>query len=130
MKGESMIYIGMNRVVDPKCSTPVTISKMDDKANFSREVRINIELIHIKGDSFIQTCYKYHRNHKKIGEKILDIINTSSMLCSQHFSEGGLIVGTVEEVENKFIIINGDKIKTGDKVLCDTLLTAVTVHLY
>ncbi len=129
MKGESMIYIGMNRVVNPNYSTPVTTSKIDNKTNFSSEVRINVEFIHIKGDSFIQTCYKYHRNNKKIGEEILNIINTSSMLCSQQFSEGGLIVGTVEEVENDSIMLNGYKIKEGDKVLCDTLLTAVAIHL-
>lgn len=125
-----MIYIGMNRVIDPKYSTPVTAWKIDNNRTiYDNELRINIEFIHIEWDSFSQTCYNCYKDYKKIEEQILNIINTKGKLHNLHTGEGGLLVGTVEEIGDNFLMLHGEKIEVGDKVLCATSLADIPVHI-
>ena len=71
-----MNNFGINRVIEPENTVPVTAWKLDNSRKITPdEIRISIDRIHVEWDSFQQICTSCGYDDSKVRARILDIID-------------------------------------------------------
>ena len=123
-----MNNFGINRVIEPENTVPVTAWKLDNSRKITPdEIRISIDRIHVEWDSFQQICTSCGYDDSKVRARILDIIDKRGKLHNPYTGSGGIMMGTIEAIG-----ANARKEcphKHGDKVYCVTALMAVPLHI-
>lgn len=122
-----MKEFGLNRVLEPKGSVPVTAWRLDNSRKLQeKEMRIRINRIDFERGGFNQICSICHYDEKLIKERILKIVEERGKLHNPYTESSGLFAGTIEEM--------GPGLKTtglakGDYVLCLTPLAGLPIYI-
>lgn len=123
-----ILNFGIDRVLEPKGVVPVAAWRIDNSREIgSKEVRINLELVHLEWDSFQQICNSCGFDDNKIKAKILDLVEKRGKLHNPFTETGGVLMGTVDEMGSGIVSTEG--IKEGDKIYCITSLCGIPIHI-
>jgi transcriptional regulator with PAS, ATPase and Fis domain len=123
-----MQNFGVNRVLEPVCSIPVSAWKLDNSPMVSEhEMRIQVKKIKLEEASFQQMCNECGYDERKIREKILDIVKKRGKLHNPSTDSGGMLYGVIEEIGTHFE--KKQLYHVNDKVMCITSLTAIPLFL-
>ena len=123
-----ILNFGIDRVLEPKGIVPVAAWRIDNSREIgSKEVRINLELVHLEWDSFQQICNSCGFDDNKIKAKILDLVEKRGKLHNPFTETGGVLMGTVDEMGSGIVSTEG--IKEGDKIYCITSLCGIPIHI-
>lgn len=107
---------GMHRVIEPKGVLPQPAWKIDNKMDLNEdEILIEVETININSSSFRQICTEYDHDITKIKEMIIKIIELRGKLHNPITNTGGILLGKVKKIGNKYN--NIEKLKVGDYVI-------------
>ena len=119
---------GINRVIEPENTVPVTAWKLDSSREISPwEIRLTIDRIHVEWDSFQQICTSCGYDDSKVKARILDIVDKRGKLHNPYTGSGGIVMGTIDAVGSEARALCTHK--PGDKVYCVTALMAVPLHI-
>lgn len=119
---------GINRVIEPKGSMPVTAWKLDNsRAITRREARLRLTRVHIERDSFQQICSECGFDKAKVMGRILDIVGRRGKLHNPFTNSGGTFYGQLEEMGEHYQQHTSCKI--GDEVIVCTSATGMPLHL-
>ena len=95
-----MKNFGLERVVEPADSLPVTAWKLDNSPELRRgEIRIRLSSIVFERENFFQLCSICENDDDKIRERIIKIVNERGKLHNPYTESSALFVGTVEEMD-------------------------------
>ena len=90
---------GINRVIEPENTVPVTAWKLDSSREISPwEIRLTIDRIHVEWDSFQQICTSCGYDDSKVKARILDIVDKRGKLHNPYTGSGGIVMGTIDAV--------------------------------
>lgn len=118
---------GLDRVVEPKGSIPVTAWKLDNSPTLkSKEMRIAIELIDFERGAFNQICSICDYDMNRIKERIMKIVNERGKIHNPYTESSGLLCGVIEDIAPDFELHG---LNVGDKVVCMTPLAGLPVYI-
>lgn len=119
---------GLDRVLEPKGSIPVTAWKLDDSPRLlSKELKIEVRRIDFDRGSFSQICSICGYDEAKIKARIMKIVNERHKLHNPYTESSGLLAGTISEISPDFTGLEG--LNVGDEVICLTPLAGLPLHL-
>ena len=119
---------GLDRVLEPKGSIPVTAWKLDDSPRLlSKELKIEVRRIDFDRGSFSQICSICGYDEAKIKARIMKIVNERHKLHNPYTESSGLLAGTITEISPDFAGLEG--LNVGDEVICLTPLAGLPLHL-
>lgn len=120
---------GINRVIEPKGSVPVTAWKIDNKKEINeRELLLDARLVHMEKSSFDQICYECGYEEERIKSKITDIIQKRGKLHNPFTDSGGMVFGKIEEMGKIFKKLHPNY-RIGDEILCNTTITSLPLFI-
>lgn len=118
---------GLDRVVEPKGSIPVTAWKLDNSPELkSKEMKLSIDLIDFERGGFNQICSICDYDVNRIKERIMKIVNERGKIHNPYTESSGLFCGTIEDIAPDFEL---EGLNVGDKVVCMTPLAGLPVYL-
>ncbi|MBQ9961359.1 MAG: sigma 54-interacting transcriptional regulator [Firmicutes bacterium] len=118
---------GLDRVVEPKGSIPVTAWKLDNSSILkSKEMKIAINLIDFERGNFNQICSICDYDVNRIKERILKIVNERGKIHNPYTESSGLFCGTIEDISPDFEL---EGFNVGDDVVCMTPLAGLPLYL-
>lgn len=118
---------GINRVIEPQGTLPVTAWKLDNSRLIgSKEMRIQIEFLNLEFANFQQLCVSCENDETKIKTKILQIVNERGKMHNPYTKSGGLISGKITEIGSEFM---DTEFEVGDKVICLSSLTGLPMYI-
>lgn len=118
---------GLDRVVEPKGSIPVTAWKLDNSPTLkSKEMKIAINLIDFERGGFNQICSICDYDVNRIKERIMKIVNERGKIHNPYTESSGLFCGVIEDIAPDFEL-NG--LNVGDEVVCMTPLAGLPVYI-
>lgn len=108
---------GLHRVIEPQNSMPQSAYKISNDMNIAdNEILIDVSALNIDSASFTQISKEQGGDEKKIGDKILRIVNERGKMQNPVTGSGGMLIGTVEKIgsglKGKTKLCPGDKIAT------------------
>lgn len=104
---------GTHRVIKPEGVLPQPAEVIDNCMDvYDNEVLINVQTLNIDSASFTQIKTAAGGDVEKIKARILEIVNTTGKHKNPITGSGGMLIGTVEEIGDKYV---GD-LKVGDKI--------------
>jgi transcriptional regulator with PAS, ATPase and Fis domain len=119
---------GVDRVVEPPRSIPVSAWKLDNNAAIrSSEMRVRVKIVKLEEAGFRQLCSECAYDEGRIGEKIFDIIKKRGKIHNPATGSGGIFYGVVDEVGADYEKRN--IFRHGDEVISITSLAAVPLSL-
>ena len=123
-----MKNFGVNRVIEPKGTVPVTAWKLNNKKQITAdEVRIAVEKIHVEWDSFQQICTSCAYDEQRIKARILDIVDKRGKLHNPYTGSGGILLGTIDAIGKN--VRKNCRHEVGDRVYCVTALMSVPLYI-
>lgn len=123
-----MNNFGLNRVIEPENTVPVTAWKLDNSREITPyEIRLSIDQVHVEWDSFQQICTSCGYDDDKVKARIIDIIEKRGKLHNPYTGSGGIMMGTIEAIGKE--AQKQCSHKPGDEVYCVTALMAVPLHI-
>lgn len=126
--GKFVDNFGYSRVIESKCTAPVTAWKLDNSKEIApNECRIALDVIHIEGDSFQQICSECGFDDTLVKAKIFDILNKRGKLHNPYTKTGGICCGTIEEMGSEYKKYS--HFKEWDYVLCQATLTGLPMYI-
>jgi len=118
---------GLDRVVEPKGSIPVTAWKLDNSpALKSKEMKISINLIDFERGGFNQICSICDYDVNRIKERIMKIVNERGKIHNPYTGSSGLFCGVIEDIAPDFELHD---LNVGDEVVCMTPLAGLPVYI-
>ena len=122
-----MKNFGLERVVEPADSLPVTAWKLDNSPELRKgEIRIRLSSIVFERENFFQLCSICENDDDKIRERIIKIVNERGKLHNPYTESSALFVGTVEEISPGFDL---GEIKVGDDVISMTPMAGLPAFI-
>ena len=122
-----MKNFGLERVVEPADSLPVTAWKLDNSPELRRgEIRVRLSSIVFERENFFQLCSICENDDDKIRERIIKIVNERGKLHNPYTESSALFVGTVEEISPGFDL---GEIKVGDDVISMTPMAGLPAFI-
>lgn len=116
------------RVLEPKHVLPTSAWRLDNSRYIlPREMRIDVNRIHLEGTSFKEICLEGGDNEERIKQKIMDIVIRRGKLHNPVTDTGGLLAGTVAEIGEEYP--NQKGFKVGDDVICNASLASIPLHI-
>lgn len=123
-----MRSFGMQRVIEPRTSVPVSAWKLDNSREISREeARLRVKKIKLEEANFKQICNECSYDENKVKEKILDIIKKRGKLHNPSTDSGGMLYGIMDEMGS--VYRKHHTIEVNGEVMCITSLTAIPLFL-
>ncbi|KYH34400.1 L-erythro-3,5-diaminohexanoate dehydrogenase [Clostridium tepidiprofundi DSM 19306] len=106
---------GNHRCLDSIHSFPDSTWKLDNTPNiYENEILIDVFLLNIDSDSFMQIYVECDGNKNKMSEKIMEIVNMRGKLHNPITGTGGILCGNILQIgknyKNKYKLHKGDKI--------------------
>jgi len=120
--------LGIHRVIEPPGALPQPAWKLDNTpVAGSTETLINVQKLHIDSASFTQIADVCERDPERIGCHILDIIAKRGKMHNPITGSGGVLLGTIEQLDEVF----GKKhnLAIGDTIVSLTSLSWLPLHL-
>lgn len=121
-------YLGIHRVIEPEGALPQPAWKLDNTPiAFPTETLINVQKLHIDSASFTQIAHACDQNTERMKRHIMDIIATRGKMHNPVTSSGGVLIGTVEQLDEFY----GEKhhLTIGDTIVSLTSLSWLPLHL-
>lgn len=123
----AMKNFGINRVIEPKGSLPVTAWKLDNSKELnSGEVLISLDYVAIERDSMCQLCSICQHSDEEVVEKIIKMVEERGKIHNPYTNSGGICSGVIEAISED---CQRTDIKVGDRVLFTSTLTGIPVHI-
>ena len=122
-----MKNFGLNRVIEPAGSLPVTAWKLDNDPELKKgEIRIRLSGIVLERENFFQLCSVCDNNDEKIRERIIKIVKERGKFHNPYTESSALFIGTIEETSPGFDL---GKLKLGDDVICLTPMAGLPASI-
>ncbi len=119
---------GLHRSIEPKNSLPQSAWKLDNTP-LARptETLINVHKLHIDSASFTQIAKVCGRDPDRMSKHILDIVAQRGKMHNPVTGSGGVLIGTIEQLDEPFAIKHG--LTVGDAVISLTSLSWLPLYL-
>lgn len=120
--------LGLHRITKPKDSTPQSAWKIDNTpVARPTETLVNVHTLHIDSASFEQIAGVCGRDTERMSKHILDIVAQRGKMHNPVTGSGGVLVGTVEQLDGVFAKKSG--LAIGDTVVSLTSLSWLTINV-
>ncbi len=123
-----MHYLGTHRVLEPKGALPQPAWKLDNTpVALPTETLIDVQKLHVDSASFTQIANVCERDTDRMKKHIMDIIVERGKMHNPITSSGGVLIGTVEQLDEAF----GEKhhLTIGDTIVSLTSLSWLPLYL-
>ena len=121
-------YLGIHRVIEPQGALPQPAWKLDNTPMaLPTETLINVQKLHIDSASFTQIAHACGRDTERMKRHIMDIIAVRGKMHNPVTGSGGVLIGTVEQLDESF----GEKhhLAIGDTIVSLTSLSWLPLYL-
>lgn len=106
---------GTHRVIHPEGVLPQAAVKIDNRMEiYDNEILVDVLALNIDSASFTQLEEEAGHDTRKIGEKILEIVNERGKMQNPVTGSGGMLIGVVEAIGEK--LLETTDLKVGDKI--------------
>src|SRR6266567_6960559 len=96
-------YLGIHRVIEPRGTLPQPAWKLDNTPSvYPTETLIDVQKLHIDSASFTQIAKVCERDTERMSKHILDIVLQRGKMHNPVTGSGGVLLGTVEQVDEDF----------------------------
>ncbi len=120
--------LGIHRVIEPRGSLPQPAWKLDNTpAAYPSETLIDVQALHIDSASFTQIAAVCERDPERMRQHILGIVAQRGKLHNPVTGSGGVLIGTIHELDETFGEMHG--LAIGDTVVSLTSLSWLPLHL-
>lgn len=120
--------LGIHRVLEPRGSLPQPAWKLDNTPVAQRnETLINVCALHIDSASFTQIASVCQRDEQQIREHIRDIVEQRGKMHNPITGSGGVLIGTVQELDEYFATAHN--LAIGDTIVSLTSLSWLPLYL-
>lgn len=120
--------LGIHRVIEPKGSLPQPAWKLDNTpAAYPSETLVDVHALHIDSASFTQMASVCERDPERMRQHLLGIIVQRGKLHNPVTGSGGVLIGTIHELDEAFGEMHG--LAIGDTVVSLTSLSWLPLHL-
>ena len=120
---------GIDRVLEPKGSIPVTAWKLDNTKKIRpTEVRVSLEWIDFERDSLDQLASISEYDRNVTAERIMRIVRERGKLHNPYTESSGVFAGRIEAC-GKNIDLEACGLKIGDRVVGACPLAGLPMHL-
>ena len=120
--------LGLHRIIKPKDSMPQPAWKIDNTpVARPTETLVNVHTLHIDSASFEQIAGVCGRDTERMSKHILDIVAQRGKMHNPVTGSGGVLVGTVEQLDEVFAKKRG--LAIGDTVVSLTSLSWLPLYL-
>jgi L-erythro-3,5-diaminohexanoate dehydrogenase len=120
--------LGIHRVIEPRGSLPQAAWKLDNTpVAQSSETLIEAHALHIDSASFAQIASACDNDPERMKRHLLDIVAQRGKLHNPVTGSGGVLIGTVRELDQTY----GEKhgLAIGDTIVSLTSLSWLPLHL-
>lgn len=122
------LSLGIHRVIEPEGSLPQPAWKLDNTPVVRPgETLANIHTLHIDSASFTQIANACERDPERMKQHILDIVTQRGKMHNPLTGSGGILMGTIEQLDEVFGEIHG--LAVGDSIVSLTSLSWLPLHL-
>ncbi|MDR1953648.1 MAG: sigma 54-interacting transcriptional regulator [Clostridiales Family XIII bacterium] len=124
----NMAIYGAKRSAEPPNVLPTTAWRVDNGERIAAdELRVSLRKLMIEPTSFKQICAENNNDPDKIKTRIMDIVSRRGKMHNPVTDTGGLLYGVVDEIGSAYE--NRAGIKVGDKILCNSSLASIPLHI-
>ncbi len=122
------LSLGTHRVLHPRGSLPQPAWKLDNTpVAQAGETLIDVHTLHIDSASFTQIASVCNRDKRRMQEHIRDIVAQRGKMHNPVTGSGGVLTGTVLELDERFAAIH--RLAIGDTVVSLTSLSWLPLYL-
>jgi L-erythro-3,5-diaminohexanoate dehydrogenase len=113
--------LGVHRVIEPKGTLPQPAWKLDNTAvAYPGETLVDVHVLHIDSASFTQIAEVCGRDPERVSRHILDIVAQRGKMHNPVTGSGGVLVGTISELDEMFG-------KTHELAIGDTIVSLTSL---
>lgn len=119
---------GIHRTIKPKGSLPQPAWKLDNTPTARpTETLVDVHKLHIDSASFTQIANVCERDRERMSKHILNIVAQRGKMHNPVTGSGGVLIGTVEQLDEMFAIKHD--VAIGDTVISLTSLSWLPLYL-
>src|SRR5205085_10765564 len=119
---------GIHRVIEPNGALPQSAWKLDNTPVVRpMETLVNVHKLHIDSASFTQIASVCERDTERMSGHILDSVARRGKMHNPVTGSGGVLIGTVEQLDDLFAVKHG--LAIGDTVISLTSLSWLPLYL-
>jgi L-erythro-3,5-diaminohexanoate dehydrogenase len=121
-------HLGIHRVLEPQGALPQPAWKLDNTpVALATETLINVQILHIDSASFTQIANVCEQDTERMKKHTMGIVTTRGKMHNPVTGSGGVLVGTVEQLDETF----GEKhhLTIGDTIVSLTSLSWLPLYL-
>ena len=120
--------LGIHRVLEPRGSLPQPAWKLDNTPIAQAgETLVDVRALHIDSASFTQIASVCQRDEQRMREHIRDIVAQRGKMHNPVTGSGGVLIGTVLELDERFATMHG--LAIGDTIVSLTSLSWLPLYL-
>src|SRR5579859_5034630 len=120
--------LGIHRVIEPRGALPQPAWKLDNTPlAYPTETLINVHKLHIDSASFTQIAQVCARDSERMSRHLLDIVAQRGKMHNPVTGSGGILLGTVEQLDEEFGKFH--KLAIGDTIVGLTSLSWLPLYL-
>ncbi len=120
--------LGIHRVLEPRGSLPQPAWKLDNTPIAQvGETLVDVHALHIDSASFTQIASVCERDPQRMQAHILDIVAQRGKMHNPVTGSGGVLIGTVLELDEQFAAMH--KLAIGDTIVSLTSLSWLPLYL-
>ncbi len=120
--------LGIHRAIEPKGSLLQPVWKLDNTPIVQpSETLVDVHALHIDSASFTQIASECDRNPERMKKHMLDIVAQRGKLHNLVTGSGGVLVGTVREIDEIYGKMHG--VAIGDTIISLTSLSWLPLYL-
>ena len=120
--------LGIHRVIEPEGALPQPAWRLDNTPKaWPTETLIDVHALHIDSASFTQIVQECHGDQERMKEHILAIVAQRGKMHNPVTGSGGVLIGTVEVLDEQFGKAHG--LAIGDTIVSLTSLSWLPLFL-
>src|SRR5205085_9790671 len=120
--------LGIHRVIEPRGALPQPAWKLDNTPLVRpSETLVNVHTLHIDSASFTQIANVCERDTERMSKHILDIVAKRGKMHNPITGSGGILIGTVEQLDE--IFAEKHHLAIGDTIVSLTSLSWLPLYL-
>ena len=120
--------LGIHRVLEPRGALPQPAWKLDNTPVAGpSETLVNVQKLHIDSASFTQIVHACEHDPERMSRLILDIIAKRGKMHNPVTGSGGVLLGTIEQLDEEFGKMHN--LTIGETIVSLTSLSWLPLHL-
>jgi len=125
---DNLRFLGAHRVVEPVGALPQPAWKLDNTpVALPTETLVDVHTLHIDSASFTQIASLCERDSERMRTHISDIVARRGKMHNPATGSGGVLLGTVEQLDEVFAAKHN--LTIGDSIVSLTSLSWLPLHL-